>query len=144
MRPLDCHLPAKKACFEARNKGFVGGQKFVSAPETNVSVRKRFVFPKLTNLRWHPYCAAGNGVSSSGAIEWCGCQCISATGAVAGVGADVVLVAGEPRLKPRKSPRQLPEADKYERFRKFTIERKKPLLIMTTVATFHPAIQLSI
>ena len=31
--------------------------------------------------------AAGNEVSSSGAIEWCGCQCISATGAVACVGA---------------------------------------------------------
>ena len=49
--------------------------------------------------------AAGNEVSSSGAIEWCGCQCISATGAVACVGADVVLVAGELRLKPRKSRR---------------------------------------
>ena len=40
----------------------------------------------------HP---AGNGVSSSGtgAIKWCCCQCISATGAggAAGVGTDVVL-----------------------------------------------------
>ena len=39
--------------------------------------------------------AAGNGVSSSGAgaIKWCCCQCISATGAggAAGVGTDVVL-----------------------------------------------------
>ena len=39
--------------------------------------------------------AAGKGVSSSGAgaIKWCCCQCISATGAVgaAGVGTDVVL-----------------------------------------------------
>ena len=39
--------------------------------------------------------AASNGVSSSGAgaIKWCCCQCISATGAggAAGVGTDVVL-----------------------------------------------------
>ena len=47
MQPLDCHLPTKKVCFEARNKGFVSGQRFVSTPETNVSVRKRFVSPKL-------------------------------------------------------------------------------------------------
>ena len=43
--------------------------------------------------------AAGNGVSSSGAgaIRWCCCQYISATGAggAAGVGTDVVLVAVE-------------------------------------------------
>ena len=46
--------------------------------------------------------AAGNGVSSSsaGPIKWCGCQCISATGAggAAGVGTDAVLVAVEPHI----------------------------------------------
>ena len=46
--------------------------------------------------------AAGNGVSSSGtgAIKWCGCQCIPATGAdgAAGIGTDVVLVAVEPHM----------------------------------------------
>ena len=55
--------------------------------------------------------------------------------------------AGGRRAAPQaqQKPAALPEADKYERFRKFTIERKKPLLIiMTTVATFHPALQLSI
>ena len=55
-KPLDCHLPAKKVClfWSTEKKDFVGGQKFVSAPETRVSVRKRFVFPKLTNLCLHP------------------------------------------------------------------------------------------
>ena len=30
-------------------------QKFVLTPKKYVSVRKRFVFDKLTNLCWHPY-----------------------------------------------------------------------------------------
>ena len=63
-----CLLPTKKVCFEARNKGFVSGQKFVSTPETNVSVRKRFVFPKLTNLCWHPYCAIGPSAAETGGL----------------------------------------------------------------------------
>ena len=65
---------------------------------------------------------------------WCCCWCWGWCG------------AGGRRAAPQaqEKPAALPEADKYERFRKFTIERKKPLLIMTTVATFHPALQLSI
>ena len=43
----------------AADKGFGSCQMFVLTPETNVSVRKRFVFHKLTNLCWHPYCWLG-------------------------------------------------------------------------------------
>ena len=47
----------------------MSGQKFVSTPETNVSVRRRFVFDKLTNLCWHPYWVLGLGIQSS-----CNCK----------------------------------------------------------------------